>query len=157
MDAGGQGRRHPSRSCLGSIPKACEGFSSFKQPSAEELEHDFCGARRGRLPSAGGSASSIVPIRGSAGGSGCHRRFCASQGLADELARREKPLGEAAIAPSLTWRVTSIATERGSSKYSSHFQRRNNESASWSVLMSRRRTGNSAWRIFMRGNTGSIT
>ena len=40
-------------------PQGCQVFS-FKQPSSEELDHDFCGATSHTCPSAGASAFSTV-------------------------------------------------------------------------------------------------
>ncbi len=137
-------------------PQGCEVFS-FKQPSAEELEHDFLW--RTTLPPSGTRADRHLQsflLRGSAGGSsasrdspqpGTSRRVCATRNRS----------GRSATAPSWIWRSTSIATERGSSKYFSTFPRKSSESDSSPASMSPTRTGNSALRTFTRGNTGSIT
>jgi len=57
-------------------PEGCDVFS-FKQPSAEELEHDFSGARRAGFRNAGESASSIVPTMRRCLSFACIRRFSA--------------------------------------------------------------------------------
>ena len=136
-------------------PAGCRVWS-FKQPSAEELEHDFLWRTTSRLPERGQIGifnrsyyEEVLVVR-------VHPEILRSQGLAEEL-RDEKTSGRSGIAPSWTWRATFIVTERGPSKCSSTFRRKNNESDSWSALMSRTRTGNSASRTFTRGNTGSNT
>ena len=137
-------------------PQGCEVFS-FKQPSAEELEHDFLWRTTCRLPERGRIGifnrsyyEEVLVVR-------VHPEILRSQGLPEELRRRERTFGRSGIVPSWTWRSISIVTAPGSSNSSSIFRRTNNESASSSALMSRTRTGNSASRTFTRGNTGSIT
>ena len=136
-------------------PQGCEVFS-FKQPSAEELEHDFLWRTTRRLPERGRIGifnrsyyEEVLVVR-------VHPEILRSQGLPEEL-RDEKTSGRSGIAPLWTWRGISIATERGSSKYFSTFPRKSSESDSSRASMSRTRTGNSASRTFTRGNTGSIT
>ena len=135
-------------------PQGCE-VSSFKQPSAEELEHDFLWRTTRRLPERGQIGifnrsyyEEVLVVR-------VHPEILRSQGFRKSCATR-KPSGRSGIAPSWTWKATFIATERGPSKYSSTFPRKNSESDFSSASMSRTRTGNSASRTFTRGNTGSI-
>lgn len=136
-------------------PAGCQVWS-FKQPSAEELEHDFLWRTTCRLPERGRIGifnrsyyEEVLVVR-------VHPEILRAQGLAEEL-RDEKTIWESGFVPSGTWKHTSTVTARGSLKYSSICRRRNNESDSSSALMSRTKTGNSALRIFTRGNTGRIT
>ena len=154
MDAGGKDGaiRHVMS---GVNPEGCEVFS-FKQPSAEELEHDFLWRTTCRLPERGRIGifnrsyyEEVLVVR-------VHPEILRSQGLAEEL-RDEKTIWEERYRSIMDLESTFIATGRGPSKYSCTSQRTNNESAFSSALMSRRRTGNSASRTFTRGNTGRIT
>ena len=79
-------------SCPGSIPAGCEVFS-FKQPSAEELEHDFLWRTTCRLPERGQIGifnrsyyEEVLVVR-------VHPEILRSQGLAEEL-RDEKNIWE---------------------------------------------------------------
>jgi hypothetical protein len=136
-------------------PRGCQ-VSSFKQPSAGELEHDFLWRTTLRLPERGQIGifnrsyyEEVLIVR-------VHPEILRSQGLSEEL-RAGKPSGRSGIAPSWTWKATFIVTERGPSKYSSTFRRKSSESDSSVALMSLTRIGNSASRTSTRGNTGSIT
>jgi len=122
-------------------PQGCEVFS-FKQPSAEELEHDFLWRTTRRLPERG-----RIGMFNRSYYEEVFRKNCATT----------KPSGRAGIAPSWIWKVTFIAMARRSSKYFSTFLRRSSESDSWRVSMSPTRTGNSASQTFTRGSTGRIT
>jgi hypothetical protein len=55
-------------------PQGCQVFS-FKTPSAEELGHDFSGARRAACRNGGASASSTGPITRRCWSPACIRRF----------------------------------------------------------------------------------
>ena len=154
MDAAGKdgGVRHVMS---GVNPAGCQVWS-FKQPSADELEHDFLWRTTFRLPERGQIGvfnrsyyEEVLVVR-------VHPEILRSQGLPEELLDK-KTLWRGGTAPSWTWRATFIVTERESSKYSSTFRRKNSESDSSSASMSRTKTGNSASRTFTRGNTGSNT
>jgi hypothetical protein len=106
-------------------PQGCQVFS-FKQPSAEELEHDFLWRTTRRLPERGRSASSIVPITRKCWWFGCIRRFSAARGFPEEL-RDEKTIWEERYRSIVDLESTSTATARGPSKCSSTFRRTNNE------------------------------
>ena len=73
-------------------PQGCEVFS-FKQPSAEELEHDFLWRTTCRLPERGRIRSSIAPITRKYWWFACIRKFSATKGLSEEL-RHEKSIWE---------------------------------------------------------------
>ena len=113
---------------------------SFKQPSSEELEHDFLWRTTRRLPERGQIGifnrsyyEEVLVVR-------VHPDNLRYEGLA-EAVRDKKNIWE----------------ERYRSKYSCTFRRTNSASDSWSASMSRKRTGNSAWRTFTRGDSGRIT
>ena len=136
-------------------PQGCQVFS-FKQPSADELEHDFLWRTTRRLPERGRIGifnrsyyEEVLIVR-------VHPEILRARGFRMSCVTR-KPSGRSGIAPSSTWSAIYIATERAPSKYSSTFRRKNSESDSSSASMSRTRTGNSASLTFTRGNTGSIT
>jgi hypothetical protein len=136
-------------------PEGCEVFS-FKQPSAEELEHDFLWRTTCRLPERGRIGifnrsyyEEVLVVR-------VHPEILRSQGLPEEL-RDEKTSGSRGMAPSRTWRSTFIATARKSSRSFSTCLTRSNESDSLRASMSRTRTGSSAPPTFTRGNTGNTT
>jgi hypothetical protein len=110
MDAGGKDGaiRHVMS---GVNPQGCQVFS-FKQPSADELEHDFlwrttrCLPERGRI-----GIFDRSYLRGSAGGPGASGDFSAARGFQKSCATRKR-YGRNAIAPSWISKATSIATER---------------------------------------------
>jgi polyphosphate kinase 2 (PPK2 family) len=97
-------------------PEGCDVFS-FKQPSAEELEHDFLWRTTCRLPERGRIGifnrsyyEEVLIVR-------VHPEILRTQRLPEEL-RDEKTSGRNGIARSSTWSATFITTELGSSKYS---------------------------------------
>ena len=123
-------------------PEGCEVFS-FKQPSAEELEHDFLWRTTCRLPERGRIGifnrsyyEEVLVVR-------VHPEILRNQGLPEEL-RDEKNIWEERYRSIVDLENISIATEHGSSKYSSTCRRTNSESDFSRALMSRTRTGNSA-------------
>ena len=75
MDAGGKDGaiRHIMS---GVNPQGCEVFS-FKQPSAEELEHEFLWRTTVGFPNAAASASSIAPITRKSWSYGYIQKACA--------------------------------------------------------------------------------
>ena len=136
-------------------PEGCEVFS-FKQPSAEELEHDFLWRTTCRLPERGRIGifnrsyyEEVLVVR-------VHPELLRSQGLAQEL-RDDKNVWKQGLARSSIWRSTFIATPRKSSRYSCTFLTMSNESDSLSALKSRTRTGSSAPPTFTSGSTGNTT
>jgi hypothetical protein len=136
-------------------PQGCQ-VSSFKQPSAEELEHDFLWRTTFRLPERGQIGIFNRSYYEEVLSFACIRRFFAARDFQTKCATRS-PSGKIDTGPSWTWRATFIATARGPSKYFSTFRRRSSESDFWRALMSRRRTGNSAWRTFMKESIGRTT
>ena len=68
-------------------PQGCR-VSSFKQPSAAELDTIFYGARRAGFPNAVGSAYSIAPITRKCWSFECIRRFSAARGFPRSCATR---------------------------------------------------------------------
>jgi polyphosphate kinase 2 (PPK2 family) len=129
-------------------PQGCE-VSSFKQPSAEELEHDFLWRTTRRLPERGkigifnrSHYEEVLVVR-------VHPEILRSQGLSAELRK-------SAFAPSWTWKGISIATGPAPSKYSCTFRKKSSASDSWSASTTPIRTGSSASRIFTKENTGSF-
>ena len=95
MDAGGKDGaiRHVMS---GVNPQGCQVFS-FKQPSADELEHDFLWRTTCRL---------LIMKR--CWLFACTRRFSVARGFRRSCATR-RPSGSSGIAPSGTWRATYIA------------------------------------------------
>jgi polyphosphate kinase 2 (PPK2 family) len=106
-------------------PQGCEVFS-FKQPSAEELQHDFLWRTDRRLPERGRI--------------GIFNRSYYEEVLVVRLLIRSG---------------TSITTTRARSKSFSICLTKNSASVSCRALMSRIRIGSSACRIFTSGNTGT--
>jgi hypothetical protein len=153
MDAGGKDGaiRHVMS---GVNPQGCEVFS-FKQPTADELEHDFLWRTNRHLPERGRSASSIVPITRKCWSSGCIQKFSAVRGCRKSCATK-KTSGRSGISPSWIW-TASPPQRHASSNFSCTCRKTNSENDSSNALMSRTRTGNSASRTFTSGNTGSIT
>ena len=136
-------------------PEGCEVFS-FKQPSAEELKHDFLWRTTCRLPERGRIGifnrsyyEEVLVVR-------VHPEILRNQGLSEEL-RDEKSIWKERYRSIVDLEEHLHRNGTRISKSSSTCRRTNNESASSSALMSRTRTGNSASRTFTRGNTGSIT
>jgi len=85
----------------GVSPQGCQ-VSSFKQPSADELEHDFLWRITRRLPERGQIGifnrsyyEEVLVVR-------VHPEILRSQGLSKSCATR-KPSGRSGIAPSWTW------------------------------------------------------
>ncbi len=91
----GAGKDGAIRHVLSGVnPEGCEVFS-FKQPSAEELEHDFLWRTTCRLPERGRIGifnrsyyEEVLVVR-------VHPEILRSQGLPEESARREEHLGAA--------------------------------------------------------------
>jgi PPK2 family polyphosphate:nucleotide phosphotransferase len=110
-------------------PEGCEVFS-FKQPSAEELEHDFLWRTTCRLPERGRIGifnrsyyEEVLVVR-------VHPEILRSQGLPEEL-RDEKDIWEQRYdSIALTWRSTFIVTARKSSRSFCICLTRSNESDS---------------------------
>jgi polyphosphate kinase 2 (PPK2 family) len=128
-------------------PEGCEVFS-FKQPSAEELDHDFLWRTTCRLPERGRIGifnrsyyEEVLVVR-------VHPGILRSQGLPEEL-RDEKDIWEQ--------RYDSIVTARKSSRSFCICRTRSNESDSLRASMSRTRTGSSAPPTFTSGSTGNTT
>ncbi len=136
-------------------PQGCEVFS-FKEPSAEELQHDFLWRTTCRLPERGRIGifnrsyyEEVLVVR-------VHPELLRSQKLPDRVLD-EKHCGRNGTSRSPISRSISTATEPQSSRSSSICQRTSSASASSSALTSRTRTGSSARRTFMNGSTGRST
>ena len=106
-------------------PQGCEVFS-FKQPTADELEHDFLWRTNRHLPERGRIGifnrsyyEEVLVVR-------VHPEILRSQGLSEEL-REKKPSGRSGIGPSRIWSNTFIATAHGSSNFSCICRRTNSE------------------------------
>ena len=102
-------------------PEGCEVFS-FKQPSAEELKHDFLWRTTCRLPERGRIGifnrsyyEEVLVVR-------VHPEILRGQGLPHELSTR-RTFGRSGIVPSWTWRSISTATAPGSSRFSFHLSK----------------------------------
>ena len=102
-------------------PQGCEVFS-FKQPSAEELEHDFLWRTTCRLPERGRIGifnrsyyEEVLVVR-------VHPEILRSQGLPESCSTR-RPSGRSGIVPSWTWRSISTATAPGSSRFFLHLSK----------------------------------
>jgi polyphosphate kinase 2 (PPK2 family) len=136
-------------------PQGCEVFS-FKQPSAEELDHDFLWRTSCRLPGRGRIGifnrsyyEEVLVVR-------VHPEILRAQGLPEEL-RDEKNSGSGGMTQSRISRNTFIAMERRSSKYSSTSRMMSNERDSLLASVRLTRTGSSAPLTFTRESTGSNT
>ncbi len=106
-------------------PEGCEVFS-FKQPSAEELEHDFLWRTTCRLPERGRIGifnrsyyEEVLVVR-------VHPELLRNQGVPEEL-RDEKTIWKERYRRWSTWSVTFIATEHESLKYFSISRRKNRQ------------------------------
>jgi PPK2 family polyphosphate:nucleotide phosphotransferase len=102
-------------------PEGCEVFS-FKQPSAEELKHDFLWRTTCRLPERGRIGifnrsyyEEVLVVR-------VHPEILRNQGLPEEL-RDEKNIWKERYRSIVTWRSISTETARGSSKSSLHLSK----------------------------------
>jgi polyphosphate kinase 2 (PPK2 family) len=136
-------------------PEGCEVFS-FKQPSAEELEHDFLWRTTCRLPERGRIGifnrsyyEEVLVVR-------VHPEILRSQGLPKEL-RDEKDIWEQRYGSIADWRSTFIETARRSSRYFCICLTKSNESDFSRASMNQTRTGSSAPLTFTNGNTGRTT
>ena len=128
----------------GPVTQGCQVFS-FKQPSTEELKHDFLWRTTCRLPERGSIGifnrsyyEEVLIVR-------VHPEILDSQGLPDELLD-EKTIWEERYRSIVDLVDISIVTAPGSSSCSSTFRRTNSESDSSSALMNRTKTGNSVLR-----------
>jgi hypothetical protein len=136
-------------------PQGCEVFS-FKQPTAEELEHDFLWRTTCRLPERGRIGifnrsyyEEVLVVR-------VHPELLKIRDYLNRCAMG-KVFGKKGIAPSWIWSGTCTLMARGSSSFSCTYRRTSNESASSNGLMNRTRTGSSVLRIFVSANFGSNT
>ena len=134
-------------------PEGCEVFS-FKQPSAEELEHDFLWRTTCRLPERGRIGifnrsyyEEVLVVR-------VHPELLRSQGLPEEL-RDEKDIWAQRYDSirDLEKHLHRNGTRRPS-RYSCTCLTRSNESDSLRASMSQTRTGSSARPTFTSGNIG---
>ena len=110
MDAGGQGR--DDQACDERRQPAGRHVAQFKEPSAEELDHDYLWRYPRNSPRAARSGSSTAPTTRRCWWSGCTRSFLARQQLPE--GDRDKGSGRGDTARSTTWSATSSATASGS-------------------------------------------
>ena len=103
-------------------PQGCQVFS-FKHPSAGELEHDFLWRTTRDLPERGRIGifnrsyyEEVLIVR-------VHPEILQQREPAGRAARRASTSGRTAIAPSWTWRGTSIATARVIVKFFLHLSK----------------------------------
>ena len=123
MDGCREGRRHPARHVRASTRQGCEVFS-FKQPSAEELEHDFLWRTdAATFPNADGSACSTVPITRKCWWFACIRRFSGARDYRRNYATK-KTIWEDRYRSIVDLEGTFTVTARRPSKYSSIFPTR---------------------------------
>ena len=92
-------------------PQGCEVFS-FKQPSAEELEHDFLWRTTRQLPERGRIGifnrsyyEEVLVVR-------VHPEILREPGASGRIASTRRPFGRSGIVPSWTWRSISTVTAR---------------------------------------------
>jgi polyphosphate kinase 2 (PPK2 family) len=111
MDAGGKDGaiRHVMS---GVNPQGCQIFS-FKQPSADGLEHDFLWRTTLACRNVGGSAYSTVPIYEEVLVVRVHKEILRGEGLPKELLD-EKDMWKERYRSILAWKATSIARKRAS-------------------------------------------
>ena len=135
-------------------PQGCQVFS-FKQPSAEELEHDFLWRTTCRLPERGRIGifnrsyyEEVLIAR-------VHPEILRSEGLPEEPPTT-RTSGTSGTAPSWIWSSISTATARGSSNSSCICRRRSSAGAFSPASMSRPRTGSSAWPTSPSGVLGGL-
>jgi polyphosphate kinase 2 (PPK2 family) len=136
-------------------PQGCQ-VCSFKQPSADELEHDFLWRTTRQLPERGKIGifnrsyyEEVLVVR-------VHPEMLRNEGLSEEL-RDEKTIWGERYRSIVDLESHLFRNGTRTVKIFLHLRRKNSGSDSWSVSMSRTRTGNSASRTCMRGNTGRIT
>jgi polyphosphate kinase 2 (PPK2 family) len=136
-------------------PEGCEVFS-FKQPSAEELEHDFLWRTTCRLPERGRIGifnrsyyEEVLVVR-------VHPEILRSQGLPEEL-RDEKDIWEQRYGSIVDLEKHLHRNGTQTVKIFCTCLTRSSESDSLRASMSRTRTGSSAPPTFTRGNTGNTT
>jgi polyphosphate kinase 2 (PPK2 family) len=136
-------------------PQGCEVFS-FKQPSTEELEHDFLWRTTCRLPERGRIGifnrsyyEEVLVVR-------VHPEILRNQRLPEKLLD-EKHIWKERYRSIVDLERTSFTTERGSLRYFLIFRTKNSASGFSSALTIPTRTGKSAPRTITKGSTGSTT
>jgi polyphosphate kinase 2 (PPK2 family) len=136
-------------------PAGCE-VSSFKQPSAQELEHDFLWRSTCRLPERGRIGifnrsyyEEVLVVR-------VHPEILRSQGLPEELID-EKNIWEERFRSIVELEGHLYRNATRTIKFFSTYPRRSRKNDFSRASTSRKRTGSSAWRIFTNGNIGSNT
>jgi len=132
-------------------PQGCEVFS-FKQPSTEELQHDFLWRTTCHLPERGRIGifnrsyyEEVLVVR-------VHPEMLRNQGLRDE-----KDIWEERFALLSIWRATCIETQPARSRFSFTSPSKSSESDFSSELTNPIRTGNSASQTFTSESIGNNT
>ena len=119
-------------------PQGCQVFS-FKQPSAEDLAHDFMWRySTGASQNGGGSESSTDLITRRSSSCACTRKSSKRQKL-PAAAGEQADLGRTPFRHRPSRRLPHPARGRSSSNFSSTSRARSRRSASWSVSTGRRR------------------
>jgi len=134
-------------------PEGCEVFS-FKQPSADELQHDFSVAHD--VPSSRTRAHRHLQsflLRGSVVVR-VHPEILRNQGLPKNCSEEKDMEGALPLIVDLEEHLFRNGTRIV--KIFLHLSKNVQRKASSNVLTSRRRIGNSVFRTFTRGNTGKI-
>src|SRR5262245_15923442 len=122
-------------------PQGCQ-VSSFKQPSSEDLDHDFLWRYVRHLPERGRiGISSIVLTTRKSSSYACTPKSSRSRSCLQTASASGS--GISALPTSLTSRTTSPDKARSFSSSSCTYRARSRRSASWSVSTVRRSTGSS--------------
>ena len=136
-------------------PQGCEVYS-FKQPSAEELEHDFLWRTTCRLPERGRIGifnrsyyEEVLVVR-------VHPEILRNEGLSDCLGH-EKTLWKDRYRSITEMEKHLRRNKTLIIKFFLHLSKNDSASASWKGLRTRRKTGNSALPTFTRESTGKST
>jgi polyphosphate kinase 2 (PPK2 family) len=136
-------------------PQGCEVFS-FKQPSAEELEHDFLWRTTCHLPERGRIGifnrsyyEEVLVVR-------VHPEILRNEGLSEEL-RDWKTVWEERYRSIENFETTCTSAVRTSSRFFFTFSKESSASAFSNASTSRTRIGSSAWPTSMRETIGTNT
>jgi polyphosphate kinase 2 (PPK2 family) len=136
-------------------PEGCEVFN-FKQPSAEELDHDFLWRTTSRLPERGRIGifnrsfyEEVLVVR-------VHPEILRDQGLPKELLD-EKNIWDHRYTSIVDLEKHLHRNGTRTIKIFLHLPMRNSEGDSWRASTSQTRTGSSVRRTFMRGSIGNAT
>ena len=135
-------------------PQGCEVYS-FKQPSAEELQHDFlwrttcCLPERGRIGIFNRSYyEEVLVVR-------VHPELLLHEGLSNE--EQDKNIWKTRYRSIVDLEDHLYNNNTRIIKFFLHISNQEQGEGFWSASIRRIKTGNSVWQIFRRGNSGPST